>query len=433
MSHSVSNPRSTLHALAPIGLGTPEVESLLSYFCRLAVSHSVSVAALCRQVAATVGWKLSEKYDWHVGNIGGIGDSASNWSAALSALTSVERLDRLTLLPWRDVIAQTSLAATRSRWCPACFAEDRDSGNTPYFRLAWDVGAVSVCAKHKTELVHICPECGRPDARHKSAYVVPGWCAHCGAFLGDDGEPPVPATPEELWKATQVGTMLKAQASLETPPSRKAMLDAIQELVTRLDNGKGAVFARRVDLSKTTVHYWLKEGGAPALPAHLRIASQAGLSLPQLLTGNLTGWTPSTAEVHQLTLLFPDETKRAAARSIDWEKVRDELRAFSRLPSIISVSEAARRLDIDPRLLYQRANKEARVLAERWKQYMQRRKEESVVNARAIIEAACQDIVADGKAINLRELHARVPKGVLGSIRGVIDILQEVKETLGAS
>ncbi|MCS3395322.1 TniQ family protein [Burkholderia thailandensis] len=323
MSYSISNPRSTLHALVPIGLDTPEVESLLSYFCRLAVSHSVSVAALCRQVAGTVGWELSEKHEWHVGNIGGIGDAASNWAAGLSALTSVERLDRLTLLPWRNVIAQTSLAATRSRWCPACFAEDKESGKTPYFRLAWDVGAVTVCAKHKAELVHICPDCGRPDARHKSAYVVPGWCAHCGAFLGD-GEPPPAATPEELWKATQVGAMLKAQGSLETPPTRQAMLDAIQTLVTRLDNGKGALFARRVGLSKTTVHYWLKQAGAPALPAHLRIASQTGLALPQLLTGDLIDWAPCSAEVHQLALLFPDETKRAAARAIDWDSVRAE-------------------------------------------------------------------------------------------------------------
>jgi DNA-binding phage protein len=432
MSYSISNPRSTLHALTPIGVGTPEVESLLSYFCRLAVSHSVSVAALCRQVAGTVGWELSEKHEWHAGNIGGIGDAASNWSAALSALTSVERLDRLTLLPWRDVIAQTSLAATRARWCPACFAEDKESGKPPYFRLAWDVGAVTVCARHKAELVHVCPDCGRPDARHKAAYVVPGWCAHCGAFLGD-GEPPPAATPEELWKATQVGAMLKAQASLETPPSRQAMLDAIQTLVTRLDNGKGALFARRVGLSKTTVHYWLKQAGAPALPAHLRIASQTGLALSQLLTGDLIGWAPCSAEIHQLALLFPDETKRVAARAIDWENVRHELRAFGKLPSIISVSEAARRLDLDARLLYQNANKEARVLAERWTQYMQRRKERSVDNARTVIEAACRDILADGKAINLRELNARVPKEVLGSIRGVIDVLQEVKETLGVS
>ncbi|WP_256733744.1 hypothetical protein [Burkholderia pseudomallei] len=181
------------------------------------------------------------------------------------------------------------------------------------------------------------------------------------------------------------------------------------------------------------MHHWLKEGGAPALPAHLRIASQTGLPLPRLLTGNLDGWPPCTAEIHQFAMLFPAETKRATARSIDWEKVRDELHTFSRLPSIVSVAEAARRLDVDTRLLYQNANKEARVLAERWRQYMQRRKEQSVVNAHTVIEAACRDIIADGKAINLRELNARVPKEVLGSIRGVIDMLQEVKETLGVS
>ena len=103
------------------------------------------------------------------------------------------------------------------------------------------------------------------------------------------------------------------------------------------------------------------------------------------------------------------------------------------MPSIVSVSEAARRLDVDARSLYQHANKEARVLAERCTQYMQRRKEHSVVNARIVIEAACRDILADGKAINLRELHCRVPREVLGSIRGVIDVLQEVKEALGVS
>lgn len=141
----------------------------------------------------------------------------------------------------------------------------------------------------------------------------------------------------------------------------------------------------------------LKEGGTPALPADLRIASQTGLALPQLLTGNLSGWTPCTADVHQLALRFPAETKRAAARSIDWDKIREELHAFSRLPSVVSVSEAARTLNVDARLLYQHANRETRVLAERWRQYMQHRKEHSVVNALAIIEAACRDILADGE------------------------------------
>lgn len=37
---TVGVPRSILHAVMPIGLGTPQVESLTSYFCRLANSHA---------------------------------------------------------------------------------------------------------------------------------------------------------------------------------------------------------------------------------------------------------------------------------------------------------------------------------------------------------------------------------------------------------
>lgn len=79
----------------------------------------------------------------------------------------------------------------------------------------------------------------------------------------------------------------------------------------------------------------------------------------------MTGWTPGTVEVYQLALQFPDETKPSAARAIDWERFAMNYAHSAMLPSIISVSEAARRLDVDARLLYQHANKGARVLAER--------------------------------------------------------------------
>jgi len=432
MNHPLPNPRSTLHALAPIGLGTPHVESLLSYFCRLVVSHSVSVAALSRQVAKTVGWELSDKFDWHASQVSGIGEAANNWSAALSALTSVERLDRLTLLSWRHVTAQSNLAAACSRWCPQCLAEDLETGKTPYFRLAWDVKAVTVCSKHKTQLVHVCPDCGRTNARHNSAYVVPGWCAHCGGFLGNVIHL-VPARPEEIWKASQVGSVLQAQPTLASAPTRELLHETIGDLVTRLDNGKGALFARRIGLSKGTVHHWLKDGGIPTLPAHLRIASQAGVALPALLTGNLKEWQPDSGEIYQLALLFPDQTRRTVPHAVDWERIRGELVALSKLPSIVSVSEAARRLDIDARQLYRNANKEARVLSERWKHYMQRRGEQNLANARVAIEAACREMLTEGIAINLRELETRVPKEILGRVRGVIDLLQDAKEKLGVS
>ncbi|CAJ0730236.1 MAG: TniQ family protein [Ralstonia sp.] len=426
MSPPLSNPRSVLHALTPIGVGTPGVESLLSYLCRLAVSHAVSVTELSRKIAKTVGWELSDNYNWKRLHLNGNGEAARNWSGALSALTSIEQLDQLTLLPWADVIAQQSLTTTSARWCSQCLAEDLASGCSPYLRTAWDVGCVTACSRHRTQLVHVCPDCGRTDARHRFAYVVPGWCAHCGAFLGGV-EHGVPAAPEEIWKASQVGEMLAVQATLESVPTRESLHDCLRELVARLDHGKSAAFARRIGLSKGTVHHWLKDGGIPALPAHLRIASQTGLSLAKLLAGDLTDWSPATAEIHQLAFLFPRQSQRVVRRTLDWCQIRAELTAMGRSLVPVSVAEAARRLDIDVRQLYQNANKEARILAERWRQYMRRRGEQSIANAREAIDVACQDIASQDKAINLREVKERVPQEVLGSVRGVISLLQDAK------
>ncbi|WP_396331123.1 TniQ family protein [Burkholderia anthina] len=432
MSTQPITPRSMLNPLAPIGIGTPEIESLFSYFCRLAASHSISAAELSRVVATAMGWRIAERYDWNAVNLSGMADAAADWSSAISALTSVKRLDKLTLLTWRDVVAQQGVASASHHWCPQCLVEDRAAGQKPYFRLAWDIGTVTACPRHGTKLVHVCPDCGRPDARHNSAFVIPGWCAHCGAFLGDvEGLPP--ASPEATWIASQVGAMLEVQATLDKLPTRDALHDTIRELVTRLDTGKNALFARRIGLSKVTVHYWLKESCVPNLPGHLRIASQTGLALPKLLTGDLSDWPSAEAEIHSLRSLFPDHKKRAAPRILDWERVRAELTALSQLPVAISVEEAARRLGIAKSQLYQNANRETRILAECARHGRQRHSAQRQETARTIIETACRDIVADGKGLNLRELKGRVPNEILGSFRGVIGLLQETKSKSGES
>ncbi|SDC56988.1 TniQ family protein [Paraburkholderia lycopersici] len=429
MSGAPTNPRSELHALEPIGLGTPAVESLLSYLCRLAVSHSVSMVALSRKVASTMGWEISGRDDWSLANICGMGDAANNWSAALSAMTGVERLDNLTLLPWRDVVSQLGLTNRSSRWCRDCFAQDKADGRLPYFRLAWTVNEVTGCPEHKTELVNTCPDCGRTEGRRKSAYVVPGWCSHCGAFLGAGGERAV-ATPEALWKANQVGAMLAMQPTLAHAPEQDVLRSTIQHLITRLDNGKSAHFAERIGLNRATVHHWMKSGGCPGLSGHLRIASQTGLSLPKVLTGDISGWTPVSASVHQLALLFPEHGTRSTPRTLDCDKVRTEMTAMARLPTPISVAEVARRLDINLHGLYRNANREARVLSERWKQYMKRKGEQSIEQARSIVEAACLGMVADGQAVNLRSLKTRLTPEEFGKVQGAVYLLQEFRDEL---
>lgn len=200
----------------------------------------------------------------------------------------------------------------------------------------------------------------------------------------------------------------------------------------RLDNGRSAAFARRIGLSKATVHNWLKDGGLPSLDASLRIAAHAGLALPQLLTGDIAGWTvPSQAEQLELALLCAcTKGKRSAPRQLDWDDIRAQLRGFMALPVPISVAEAARRLDVDTRHLYLQANREARTLAERWKQYLARRGEEARMRARPYIEAACRSILAEGYAISLREVEERVPREILASVERLFDFLKEIRHDL---
>ena len=89
-----------------------------------------------------------------------------------------------------------------------------------------------------------------------------------------------------------------------------------KELVTQLDHGKSAVFARRVGPSEATLPYWLRGGGIPTLTAHLRVVSQTGLALPNLSTGDLSDWPPGMVEIHQLALIRRRKRRRMGTQAV---------------------------------------------------------------------------------------------------------------------
>ncbi|CAE6714809.1 TniQ family protein [Paraburkholderia nemoris] len=422
--------RSILNPLLPIGLQTPETESLPSYFFRLALSHCVSAPELKQKVAAELKWQTPGKYRWSDLNLSSSGGAAEQWSRGLSELTCVSGLHVLTLLPWRNVIAQNNLSTVSSRWCPACFAQDRADRRTPYLRLAWDIGEVDVCPKHKTRLINICPHCGRTNTRNSTSFVVPGWCCSCGAFLGNPtGGVPVGAV--EIWKACQIGEMLAAQSALPSAPTREAMIEGLFNLVSRLDDGKIAVFARRIGLNKSTVHYWFNQGGTPAMRAHLCIVSQTGILLPALLTGEITKAQPISTRSPTREEFSQLRRNRASPTTRDCDRINEQLEAFIVSGDSISVSEAARRLNIHPRQLYNIANEKARILGQKWKNQQRSRGQRSRDRAAAFIEVALLDILAEGKGANLRELRNRIPRNVLGSVRDIFTLLEEVKMKVG--
>lgn len=120
--------------------------------------------------------------------------------------------------------------------------------------------------------------------------------------------------------------------------------------------------------------------------------------------------------------------KREKPREHDWAVIRCELEKLLKLPEPISVAEAGRRLGIDDRHLYLRANDLARALGERWKNYLAGRKAEHRAVAMAHLKEALSVAVEAGRPFNLAEVRQLVPAPVLASVEGMFGLIREVRE-----
>ncbi|EEF26922.1 conserved hypothetical protein, partial [Ricinus communis] len=280
----MNNPRSTLHALSPMGQGTADVESLTSYFCRLAHSHGMTARNLAVWILQYYEQPVPDDFKWFRRSFSGMSAETEQMAAWLADLTGVANLDYLTLGPWSSLLSNPGLTPTSDRWCPCCFAEDRAQQQSPYLRLNWELAPVTTCLQHKVELVSECPHCGKSNVRNRATTVVVGYCTSCGGFLGDAETKP--ATPEALWAARQVGQMLA------TPPriAANGATKLLEAIVERMADGNVAAFAQKLNLSKSGVWNWVRKGGLPTLPAWLAISLHGGIGLEKLFTGELDDW-----------------------------------------------------------------------------------------------------------------------------------------------
>ena len=423
-----TNPRSTLHKLEPMG-GGAEIESLTSYFCRLAVSHCASTTQLSRWICDHFELMLAEDFDWHTRHISGMREAAQRWSAGLSALTSKDRLDRLTFLPWKPVIAQNGLGIHRAgQFCPMCLHEDREKGAVPYLRLAWEPKLVSVCHKHRISLQTHCHNCGKNNIRHASALVIPGWCTSCHEFLGQELQ------PQELngyavWCAEQVAGMIARQqdSSLQLEPD--LLQDAIQKIIDMMYGGSSSAFARGQGFPKTTVHSWMKCAGLPTLENSLHVAHESGLSVVDLLTGKMEGWSTQAVQV-QLPLLTNEilRRRRRPPRDIDWVSVDIELQRMLEAPEPMTVQSCAKKIGVDARQLYLHCNTTTRRLAARQKAFVESRKQVNVDVVIAHLRDLENSLGAQGRSLTMREARAQIPAAILHRVGRCWDVIRDMRK-----
>jgi TniQ len=292
----VVSPRSRLFNLSPIGLGTPMVECLTSYFSRLAQAHCLSPGALTqyelmpRGAGARNMFGCKTRARSHTSGINGKDSVAANFVSVLGKLTSRSDLKYLTMIPWKSLLPSKFLMRNVAAWCPDCLIGWEQSGKPVYVPLLWTLEVVKFCPYHRRALRLTCPHCKRPQGVLGQRSRV-GFCARCRRSLAsdsgkDDSECYAAVqqeTPEwEIWVANQMLRLI--EAGLHDP--LLLTREQLSELVRTVTDIIGfSDFARILGVSAFAVYGWQIHGVQPILVLYLRLARVLNVPLADLVTG----------------------------------------------------------------------------------------------------------------------------------------------------
>ena len=293
-------PRSRLYNLDPVGLGTGFVESLTSYFCRLAEAHSVSAGVLNHRelLPLKAGHRnmfscaVTAKTRCFTSTINSIGNVAARFAAVVGNLTGRRDLHYLTMLPWKPVLPTQLLTRGIAGWCPACLNSWRDAGRAIYMPLLWALEVVKYCPEHCSPLHLVCSFCGKPQPLLGQCCPI-GYCARCKKWLGAKQVRTQnlrysllpPESPEwEIWVAEQVRDLIRNAFRSHTLLTRQQL----SNLLCVITDAEGlSAVSRIVGVSPTSVNEWRSGNTLPMLPVYLRIACTLNVTLGQLLTGRV--------------------------------------------------------------------------------------------------------------------------------------------------
>lgn len=285
-------PRTPFVALTPFGVGTSNVESLDSYFERLADAHRLSPVTLFKEMlSARLGnysatWKQSSAYLLQGAKaMNGYGSLSNAWVKVLTELTSVSSLQFCGLTAIENILSFEGLFSPKIRFCPHCIAAATDYTEL-YKRLLWTIYAVDACPIHRIRLIeHLC-ECPNSKILHfQFRKILFGVCSRCGSIgYQCDKRQVQPASKIEIWRAVQVGQLLSLLPDAERIFSKRRLMVGIHLVSRSLGDGKAFAGLRASELSKGTVYTWIN-GSAPRLDLLLNLCGAADISLVSVMRG----------------------------------------------------------------------------------------------------------------------------------------------------
>jgi len=291
--------RTPLFGLPPIGLGTPDCESLSSYVIRLAREHSLPPRRFISRIVlggAGQGTPLCDAkfFRQYAATVNGLGQYAERFVDALGQATGRGDLASLTMLPWKDLLAPNGAPLTHAtrRWCAACLLQSsncqapNNQKREAYWPLSWSISAVSCCVLHGDALSDLCPHCGRrqPTLPKHAEFDQ---CDHCRRYLHASDEQarlllPQPLSAPAVAVADLVGQMIRIGPTMSQEGVHKRWCEHIAQRVAAAGSDRASA-CRDMGLNPRAMYEWFERGARAGLGSVLKVCLHLGISMDSVL------------------------------------------------------------------------------------------------------------------------------------------------------
>jgi len=341
--------RVKLYNLAPIGIGTPAVESLESYVCRLAKHHGIARGTLESFVSAD-GPQLYKNRRGPL-RLDAPAQYAALFAARLAALTGRPEVSSLGLARYASRLS-TSLTLRQYRaWCPDCFHDARVAGVEAHLPLLWSLEGFERCVVHFQALEKTCPGCGRMSVPIRSWNQRLDHCPTCNKDLAVPRVGKSQSFAELSRKGDEPLDRLfgNALAKFVADSSTRRCLAGkadirlvIESAIRRGLVSHEADFALRAGLTAGTLSTLKIGHGTPSLATLLRVACAAQVALAGVFDVEL--WKEDR---RRPPAALARKAKLRRRRALDWISIRDQCTEALARGEAVSLSEMSRRFEID--------------------------------------------------------------------------------------
>lgn len=409
--------RSSVYNIAPIGIGTPFVESLSGYLSRIASLHLIRSGDLIGKIITPM---LNKRYlnnqVFRGGDglykssngINGIGILAQEITNILEELTFRTDIKSTTLLNWSDVLPTRGLLKKQRAWCSSCYMDDLSNKRMIYERLIWNFKLVNFCTKHNHYLSLRCPFCNKanPTLTRKSR---PGYCSICEKWLGFiPNNLNLSSAHENYVFANMIEELVSQSNIYRTEKSSICVVYAINYYINKCFEGKSSRMAKELNIPLSTLNTWLSGESLPEIKSLIKICEFLGVYLSEFLIKKKVD-----CKVKVMKHSIIRESERKERKRHNHQEIKEYLNFVINNKLSLSISKIAANLGCDRKLLSQRYPKECNKIKNNFNKHLEDIKKRRDIEKFKKVEEAFYLITRKGEYPSRREMEKIIGKGVL--------------------